>query len=256
MGTKSGTQEELKAAKKLLEAWRQRLVLLAGYARELPSFVNATMHRDALVRELLKAFQQCEESLGELARVRFPAQVEDDSQRGDKAKTVPTAGLKKALDDERAKVTKLLKQSRTGVHVWEPTEDVELPSGLSVDEVVGVCAMDAAKSARESMIALIFANDSGGDGDFVTAIPEPLAFYLFEICSGRNLASQDQSVSQEADPAAKEFFEFFRLNEHTLRFQLTSGLAKEARNTDKEQAKMADYVAEKNKEIVGACALF
>ncbi len=154
-----------------------------------------------------------------------------------------TGGLKHDLVEDRKKVEKQLQQFRAIVDAQK----------VLATEVVNVSAMDAAKSAREETITVIFANDSGADGDFVTAVPEPLAFYLFDVCHGRNLASREESIANAADPAAAALFEFFRLNQHTLRFQLTSGLAKEARSTVNEQKKMADYVKSMNDRIAHVC---
>ena len=131
-----------------------------------------------------------------------------------------------------------------------------MDEAMDMDEaILDVSAMDAARSSRDRAITLIFGNDSGADGDVVTAVPEALTFYLFDICSGRNLASLEASLAQGADPAAADLIRFFRLKEHTLRFDLTSGLAEEARNTAAEQRKMAEYVAEKNEEIVRNCRI-
>ncbi len=56
--TKVGAQDKLKAAKKLLEAWRQRLIALRGIACELPSFANAPGQLALLVQDLCKAFDK------------------------------------------------------------------------------------------------------------------------------------------------------------------------------------------------------
>ncbi len=137
---------------------------------------------------------------------------------------------------------------------WRPEEGFVLPN---LDEVAReVSAMDAAKSARGDRITLVLGDDPGGDGDCVTALSELLTWYLFEKCSERNLASQDESElfeDEEVDPQALYLMNAFRLKDHSLRINLTSGLAKEGRNTSKEQKKMAEYVAFKNEWIARAC---
>ena len=248
--TKSGAQEKFMAARKLLEAWRRRLIELRGIACELPSLVNAPGHLAALAQDLRRAFDECKEALGKLARVRFPVKVEDDSgQEEEKVKKVSTGGLTLGLNEERNKVEKQLLQCRAIVDA----QKVPAADQVKVPPLESVSAMDAVKSTRGGAIKLIGSIDSGLGGDYATVSPEPSISYAFDTSHVRNLASWERSVANEADPAAAALFSDFRLNEHTLRFQLTSGLAKEARNTINEQTKMTDYVTLKNERIAGVC---
>lgn len=90
------------------------------------------------------------------------------------------------------------------------------------------------------------------DGDYVTAIPEPLTYYLFQKGASHNFASRDASTAH-ADPQVLSVLQEFHLKKHTLRFQLTSGLADEARLTKSQQKRCAEHVRMTNAQLKNIC---
>ena len=117
--TESGARAKLKAAKALLGKWRQRLVVLLGYARELPSFERSPAHRDALVAELLEAFGQCRRVIDGLAGVRFVKSVDKTvkvlpeggkAKKPGKPKKISTDGFRNELVADLAKMREFLRK--------------------------------------------------------------------------------------------------------------------------------------------------
>ncbi len=93
------------------------------------------------------------------------------------------AGPKESLKEAREKLTKALQRAEASLEKWRPPADYESP----LPTPAAVSSMQAAASSREQTITLVFANDSGADGDFVTSIPERRSRWHI-ICS-RQVAS-------------------------------------------------------------------
>jgi hypothetical protein len=248
--TKAEAEKMCKVVLKAVKVCLERVLSLSGIARELVSFDNAPGHRGALVEKLFALLGECENVLRMLGRVGFPKKVMGDGVDS----KVGTSGLKKKIQEKIEKVQKTLENCKACAKKWRPDKGTVLPNlngGASP-----FSALNASESAREKKITLVFGNDSGADGDCVTALPEIFTWYLFEESHGRNLASRHESElfeDEDEDEHPAGLMNAFRLKDHTLRINLTVGLAKEARKTVKEQKKMADYVAFKNEWIAQAC---
>lgn len=90
----------------------------------------------------------------------------------------------------------------------------------------------AVNSVRPPGTTYVVGCDSGMDGDVFTVLLETASKFIFDESLSSNRASHEQSAK---GIAPLQLFSEFRHDKHALHFQLTSGLAKEAKKTRAEE---------------------